>query len=383
MSVSIWQTAEVAPPTRADMVIVGAGLIGSYLALRLSALERQVMVLDARHVAGGASGRNGGLLLSGIARCYSEACRDYGRAMASDLWRLTERNRETMIGWATRLGTPVRRCGSYTLACTEAQADDLRESAALLHEDGVAVEWHASDPLGRGFRAAVGHRDDGAIQAALLTAALMRASTATLRETAEVYALESQADGVLVRARGGDLLAQQVILATNAWTPLLVEEFAGLIVPGRGQVLATAPVPRVVERSCSCDDGFEYFQQLPDGRFVLGGFRNLAFAEEQTYADNTTPLIQQALDEFIARHFPELVGAPVERRWSGTMAFTADGLPLVGRLRRDERIAFAVAFNGHGLGLGVAAADDLLNALEHGSPVESLFAARRVMPTAV
>jgi glycine/D-amino acid oxidase-like deaminating enzyme len=383
MSVSIWQTPEAAPPARADIVIIGAGLIGSYLALRLSALEREVLVLEARHVAGGASGRNGGLLLSGIARSYGQACRDYGRTAAYDLWRLTERNRETMIGWATRLGTPVRRCGSYTLACTPEQAEDLRESAALLHEDGVAVEWRASDPLGRGFLAAVGHQADGAIQAALLTAALLRASSASLRETAEVYALESQHDGVLVRARGGDVLAQQVILATNAWTPLLVDEFAGLIAPGRGQVLATAPAPRLIERSCSCDDGFEYFQQLPDGRLVLGGFRRLAFDEERTYADNTTPLIQRALDEFMAQHFPELAGVAVERRWSGTMAFTEDGLPLVGRLRRDERIAFAVAFNGHGLGLGVVAAEDLANAIEHGGQVESMFAARRTMSAAV
>lgn len=381
MSVSIWQTPESAPPTTAEVAIVGAGLIGAYLAHQLRAQGRDVLVLEARHVAGGASGRNGGLLLSGVAHTYQHARELYGHAAARELWRLTEQNREAMIALATRYGTPVRRCGSYILACDPAEADNLRESAALLAADGVAVAWHADDPLSRGFHAAIGYERDGAIQSALLTAALLRASGAMVREGAEVYALESADDGVLLRVRGGDVLARQVILATNAWTPLLAPEFAGLIVPGRGQVLATAPAPRVLERACYCDEGFEYFQQLPDGRFVLGGYRNLAFDEEATYAEHTTPRIQQALDAFLARHFPELAAVPVERRWSGTMAFTPDGLPLAGRLRRDERIAFAVAFNGHGLGLGVVVADELLRALAEGDGAleGSLFNASRLM----
>jgi gamma-glutamylputrescine oxidase len=197
-----------------------------------------------------------------------------------------------------------------------------------------------------------------------------------------VYALESHADGVRVRARGGDILAQRVILATNAWTPLLAHEFDGVIHPARGQVLATAPAPTVLHQACYCDEGFEYFQQLADGRFVLGGYRNLAFAEEATYADRTTPRIQQALDDFLARHFPELATVPVERRWSGTMGFTDDGLPLIGRLKRDDRIAFAAGFNGHGLGLGIMVADELVRELD-GTSTGSIFAARRLMQAAL
>lgn len=382
MSVSIWQTPTDHPVQTADVVIVGAGIIGAYLALRFGAAGRNVLVLEARHVAGGASGRNGGLLLSGVAHSYAHACELYGREATRDLWRLTIRNREAMIDWATRLGTPVRRCGSYILASTPQQSEELRASAALMREDDFAVEFYDSDPLQRGFGTALGHDDDGAIQAALLTSALLRASDAQVRENAEVYALEAQPDGVLLRVRGGDVLAQQVILATNAWTPLLAPEFEGVITPGRGQILATAPAPPVLDRSAYCDDGFEYFQQLPDGRFVLGGYRNLAFDQERTYAEHPTPLIQNALDQFLARHFPELVDVPIERRWAGTMAFTSDGLPLIGTLRRDERIAFAVAFNGHGLGLGIMVADELWRVLhEHGTG--GMFAARRLMPQAV
>ncbi|HEX6291037.1 MAG TPA: FAD-binding oxidoreductase [Herpetosiphonaceae bacterium] len=383
MTVGLWQTTISAPdtPPHVDTVIIGAGLIGSYLALKLRDEQRSTLVLDARHIAGGASGRNGGLLLTGVAHSYAHACALYGRDTTRELWSLTVRNREAMIGWATTLGTPVRRCGSYILACDQRQAEELRESVGLMREDGFNATWHADDPLRRGFIAGVHIPDDGAIQPASLTTGLLKASGAQVREAAEVYAIESQADGVLVRSRGGDVVAQRVVLATNAWTPLLVAEFADAIVPGRGQVIATAPAPQVLQQACYCDDGFEYFQQLPDGRFVLGGYRNLAFDAERTYADHTTPGIQSALEAFLARHFPELADVPIERRWAGTMAFTPDGLPLVGRLRRDERIAFAVGFNGHGLGLGIMVAEHLLRELQGGDA--GMFAARRIMPGVV
>jgi glycine/D-amino acid oxidase-like deaminating enzyme len=377
MTVSIWQTPTSQQPQHVDVAIIGAGIIGAYLAFRLAAEHQKVVVLEARHVAAGASGRNGGLLLTGVAHSYRSAVERYGRRTTRELWTTTIRNRERMIELATRLGTPVRRCGSYILACDEAEAEELRESAALMHEDGFPAEWCTSDPLNRGFAAAISNPDDGAIQSALLAAALLEASGAAVREASEVYALESQSGGVLVRARSGDVLARRVVLATNAYTPLLVPEFEGLIVPARGQVLATAPTPRILDRSCYCDHGFEYFQQLSDGRFVLGGYRRLAVEEEMTYADHTTPLIQQALDEFLARYFPELKDVAVERRWSGTMGFTPDGLPLVGCLRRDERIAFAVGFNGHGLGLGVMVVEQLLQALNGGTA--GIFDAHRMM----
>jgi glycine/D-amino acid oxidase-like deaminating enzyme len=367
MTISIWQTPTTNAPQRADVAIIGAGIIGAYLAFRLAAEHQNVTVLEARHVAAGASGRNGGLLLTGVAHSYKHAVDVYGRDTTRALWHTTIRNRERMIELATKLGTPVRRCGSYILACDDKEAGELHESAELMREDGFGAAWHATDPLHRGFAAAISNPDDGAIQSALLVAALLQASGARVCENSEVYALEPVDDGVLVRARGGDVLAQRVILATNAYAPLLLPEFEGVVSPARGQVLATAPVPRVLDRSCYCDYGFEYFQQLPDGRFVLGGYRRLAVDEEATYADQTTPLIQNALDQFLAHYFPELAGVPVERRWGGTMGFTPDGLPLVGRLDRDERIAFAVGFNGHGLGLGVMVVEELLQSLNGGA----------------
>ncbi|GAC1647402.1 MAG: FAD-binding oxidoreductase [Herpetosiphon sp.] len=333
-------------------------------------------MVERHQVASGASGRNGGLLLTGIAHCYQSACTLYGRTTARALWQVTIENREAMIGLAQKLNTPVWRSGSYHLASTQRQSDDLHESALLMKQDGLDVEWYANDPLGRGFGAAIGNPKDGGIQPAFLTRALAQAAGADVLVGTEVWSIQSGDDVVVVQTQHGAVAGRRVVLATNAWTPLLVPEFQSIIMPGRGQIVATVPTRQMITRVGYCNDGFEYFQQLQDGRFVVGGFRSLAVDQEATFADHTTPLIQQAIETFLAMHFPELRDVPIERRWSGTMAFTPDGLPLVGRLRRDDRISFAVGFNGHGLGLGVMVANTLLDTLDHGST--GLFGAQRL-----
>lgn len=374
MSVGIWQTPDDQRPIQSvKTLIIGAGIIGSYLALRLNA----DLVLDARHVAGGASGRNGGLLLTGIANSYTAACKAYGRERTKALWSATIRNRELMIEWATRLGTPVRRCGSFIFGYSEAEQAELAQAVELMHEDGFEATWLEQDPFKRGFYGAIHNPNDGSIQPALLTAALLNASGARVETACEVYSAESHDNGVLVQSRNGAFLAQQVIIATNAWTGLLLPEFADLIVPARGQVLASAPTDMIFPHAAYCDYGFIYFQQTAEGRLVLGGFRNHAFEQEHTFADTTTPLIQTKLDLFLHRHFPELRDVPIERRWSGTMGFTRDHLPLIGTLPRDERIACAVGFSGHGLGMGMVVCEELISVLNGGTA--ELFALGRML----
>lgn len=381
MSVSFWQEPGAEKrPEYAEVAIIGAGLIGAYLALRLREKGRHVAIVESLHVAGGASGRNAGMVLSGIADNYYQAVERYGRSEARTLWAVTLRNRELMLGLAQRFGSPVGMGGSLVLAVDDQEARELREAAALLHEDGFSVEFHPTDPLRRGFCAAIHDPGNFVINPVHLVRSLIEAAGARLYEGSQVYALESSEDSVLIRARGLNLAAQQVILATNAFTPLIEPTFAQVIIPQRGQVLITAPNPPVLKLPCYANRGFDYFRQLSDGRFLMGGCRNRAFDEESTYADMATPRVQAALEAFLARYFPD-VTAPVERRWSGTMGFTPDGLPLVGRLRRDERIAFAVGFNGHGLGLGLMAAEELLAELRGHEP--GFFSARRLMNEAV
>ncbi len=97
--------------------------------------------------------------------------------------------------------------------------------------------------------------------------------------------------------------------------------------------------------------GFDYWQQLPDGRLVLGGRRDASLEEEWTAVEETTPAVQGPL-EHLAR---ELAGGAVEitHRWAGIWGTTPDLLPLAGRVPGRERTWVAAGYSGHGNVLGL------------------------------
>src|SRR5215831_15284104 len=122
MDVPYW-LEEAAPPRpdslhngRVDVAIVGAGVTGCSAALRLAEAGRRVRVHDARGVAEGASGRNGGFALTGGATLYDVARDTYGREPARELWRWTERALDRIEELA---GDALARPGSYRLADDE------------------------------------------------------------------------------------------------------------------------------------------------------------------------------------------------------------------------------------------------------------------------
>jgi glycine/D-amino acid oxidase-like deaminating enzyme len=117
-----------------------------------------------------------------------------------------------------------------------------------------------------------------------------------------------------------------VLIATDGSGRGLLPELDETLWPARGQVLATAPL---TERLFDCPhyarQGFDYWQQLEDGRIVLGGFRDFSILTEMTDDETTTGPIQQALDAFLV----ELLGdvPKVTHRWAGIFALTQDLLP--------------------------------------------------------
>src|SRR5262249_53513396 len=126
---SWWLADDPAPPLPAlrldkvDVEIVGAGITGISAALTLAGAGLRVRVRDARRVAQGASGRNGGFALRGGAMPYDRAREWLGRERAAEYWRLTERHLDRLAPLA---GDALRRTGSLRLAADADERDELR-----------------------------------------------------------------------------------------------------------------------------------------------------------------------------------------------------------------------------------------------------------------
>jgi len=344
--------AETRQNGRVDVAIVGGGVTGCSAALRLAEAGLRVRVHDARGIAEGASGRNGGFVLRGGAARYDVARETYGAERAASFWRWTEEALERM---AELGGDALRRTGSYRLAGDEEEREGIRLEYEALREDGFEAEWLEDVPGGAAgrFRGAISHSGDGSIQPARFVrglAARAAEAGAELREHDLVEDLEA-------------LDADRILVATDGYGHGLVPELSDLIWPTRGQVIASEPLERVIyDRPHYARQGFDYWQQLPDGRILLGGFRDVSILDELTDVEETTPAIQASLESFLH----ELVGqeVPVTHRWAGIFGLTQDMLPLVGPVPgRDGRVWVAAGYSGHGNVLGFACGELVADAL--------------------
>src|ERR671932_1065816 len=206
-----WWLAEEAPPLRRrplrgrpEVEVVGGGVTGCSCALTLAEAGVQVRLHEARTIAAGASGRNGGFALRGAAPSYDEARADLGAGPARELWRLTERTIDRLEELA---GDAFRREGSLRLAADEAEVDGLRAEFEALQADGFDAEWLDELPpaLEGRFFGAIRHPRDAALQPARWVRRLA------------VRAVEAGVDvreGSLVRAPE-ELEAQQVVVALD------------------------------------------------------------------------------------------------------------------------------------------------------------------------
>jgi gamma-glutamylputrescine oxidase len=298
--------------------------------------------VERTRLAFGASGRNAGFLLEGTAANYAEAIRLHGPGLAGEVWAYTaENHRRLAEALAGRAG--YRRVGSRTLAASPAEERQLAEAAELMNAGGWPVQWSGG--------AIVNPRDGELDPAAAVGALAADCPPGTIFEETAVTDLEQL-----------PIAADEVVLATNAFTGQLL---AGIpIAPVRAQMLATAPFPtRVADHPTYSDRGYRYWRQLPGGEVLAGGYRDRAVEEEVGYGLETTALIQGHLD----RHLAELgVGARVTHRWSGTMGFTPDSLPLVGRIRPG--LSVCAGYTGHGMAFAHLCARHLADHLAGGPP---------------
>jgi len=366
---SIWLANAPVQPARptltgthtADVVVIGAGICGTSTALALAHEGVDVVWLEAGRVAFEATGRNAGFILQGTAERYDRAVALMGRERARTVHALSIENHHRIARTIQQHGLDCgyRMRGSLQLAGTPREEDELRTSAAWLAEDGFEAEvWSAAQLppalASRGYRMGVFLPADGELDPVRFIRGAAHIATqqgVRLFENSPVQALHAPAPGdVAVHTAGGTVHAQLAVVCTNAKAGQLLGLCAHTVDPVRGQMLATAPAPKgTFPIPIYADHGYDYWRQLPDGRIVLGGWRNLDPSAEVGHTDVLHATIQDRMTAFV-RSFPGLENLPIEHRWSGTMGFSRDGLPLVGPAPGAPGALVGAGFTGHGFG---------------------------------
>ena len=303
----------------AEVVVIGGGITGASLLHHLGVAGADAVLLERDTLAAGATGRNAGFLIAGVAENYATAVDIYGRALAAELWRFTRACHDELAEAVSDADVEYSRSGSWTAAGSPAEAAELERAAALMLDDGFEVAWREDiEELPPGYPGALLNPGDAEIHSAAAVLELVRSAAGRVEEGVDVTAIAPSGGGVTVDTGRGAIRAKRAIVATNAWASVLLPGIA--INPIRGQALLTAPIDRrLVERPVYANRGFQYWRQRRDGRVVVGGWRDTALEAEVGFEARPTRALQADLDAHLKRMD---IDAPVYRRWAGIMGFT-------------------------------------------------------------
>lgn len=359
------------PPLRgdvtADVAIIGAGFTGMSTALHLRRLRPDlgIVVLEAKAVGNGASGRSGGMVLNWI-----NGIDTHEETLTRRVWDCTKGGIDHLEQTLADEGldVPFRRDGCLETFTSAARAEEAHQKVERLNGWGIPLRYLQGAQLRALLRAegvvgAILDPTAGQIHGLRLVrelARVLRGRGVDIYEDSPVTAIEEGATHVLHTPQGR-VRAAAMVLATNGYTPRLGYFRSGLF-PLHSHVIATAPLsPAEWERlgwgpglaGASDDlDRISYGSMTPDGRLLFGGGSNRSYAyvygDRTTFPRDTTPGFQ-AVRDVLLRYLPGTAGVPVADRWVGTLGITMDRQLTVGVMGAHKNVYYGLGYSGHGV----------------------------------
>jgi len=308
---------------QADVCVVGLGGSGLSCIHELLRLGQRVVGLDARTVGGGAAGSNGGFLLAGSAAFYHDAVASLGRDRARAIYRLTLDEMDRMN---TEAPDVVRRGGSLRIASSEAEERDCELQLASMRADGLDVAPYEGDE-GRGLLFPADGSFNPLARCRILAQRAVDAGASLYEQSRAI----SFADGE-VRTANGSIQCRHTIVAVDGNLEHVLPELTGRVRTARLQMLSTGPATEIhVPRPVYSRWGYDYWQQLPDARVVVGGCRD-HFVDAEWTSDTTPSRDVQQCMELILR---ERLGVlqPVRHRWAASVGYSNGILPIIEQVR--------------------------------------------------
>lgn len=415
LSSPVWSSARPAPlplwtggTLRADVAVIGGGFTGLSAAHHILARRpgARVVVLESGRVGDGASGRTTGMLGPGVGQSLSALVRRFGPARARALYAATLRAVDDVdeLLERERIECELIKSGQIVVARSPAGRARLAALTALLDRLKLPFEGLDDAALDRTIRvlplktngrvvpdhpAAVRLPNAGVLHPARLLAGLadrIQTRGGSILESARVAAIKpSPKPGAapvnLVMAGGGQVLADDVILATAGFTSD-IDVLRGRVLPVHLQVLVTEPLDARAREliGWSGREGvldarrlFTYFRLTADDRIVFGGG-----APRYHWGGRTTDVEQDsgsaldALERELHATFDPRCALRVSGGWTGVIGYVLDALPAIHRMRGHPRVLHAVGWCGHGVALSIASGAWIAKILHDGAAPEDL-----------
>ena len=340
-----------------DVCIVGAGFTGLSAALELAEAGVRVTVLEAEQVGWGCSGRNGGQINPGLGCDHGRVVAELGADDARKVWQLTLDGVELLRSRVKRHNIDCDlKAGILLVANKARQVPELQswqhELEALGYDQLAFYDRDALQSLLKAdYQAGVmdwGGGDLHPLKYALGLASAAEAAGAQILERSAVLGYEEDGRTVTIRTAAGQVHAQHLLLAGNAYLGKLLPWYRKGFMPIGSYVGATRPLGELAtqlipSRAAVCDMNtlIDYYRLSADNRLLFGGRASARDAQPNA--------LRATMRERMALVFPALAEEDFEYLWGGQVAMTMSKAPVFGRLGR--RTLFAQGYSGQGVAL--------------------------------
>jgi len=349
-----------------DVAIIGGGFTGVSTAYHLSRRfpKLGIALVEARRLANGASGRNGGLMLNGVTahdRDPEATVREHAltRGAIDAIEALIREH---------HLPVRIRRAGCVHVSTTARAAEAAHAQVEQLAALGLPLKFLQGAALdgvlrARGAYGAVLDPTEGLLNGVDLIRAmrpLLVAQGVQIYESTQVTRVR-EGKTCELSTPGGTVRARAIVLATSGYTPRLGYFRTGMV-PVISHVIATDPLPRELLDRTGLGRIAGFFDDLPrlaycsvdqDGRLIFGGGSTAAygyqFGNVTAYDARPDDGGARALKRSLTSYLPELADIPIRHRWSGPLDLTLSRHCAMGVMGEHRNVYYALGYSGHGI----------------------------------
>jgi gamma-glutamylputrescine oxidase len=349
---------------RADVCVVGGGIAGCSTALALAERGYKVVLLEARRLGWGASGRAGGQVIYGLSAEQDSVASLVGATDARHIWDISLAGIDLIKQRIARYGIDCHWVDGQMLTAIKARqwralqhwqaelTDSLGYTTTRLIERDELHSLMASQR----YIGALYDSNGGHLHPLRYTLGLARAAAAAgteIHESSEVVRWHSDGARVNVATAEGEIDCAQLLLAGNAWLGRTAPALQRKLMTVGSYIIATEPLGEerarslIVNNAAICDTNWilDYFRRSQDHRLLFGGRVN--------YSGIDLRGVSPAMAQHMRRVYPQLAGVRIDYAWGCLLDITLNRAPNFGRLQPN--VYYLQGFSGHGIALaGIA-----------------------------
>jgi gamma-glutamylputrescine oxidase len=375
-----------------DVVIIGGGFSGLSTAYHLQKKGHKTIVLEKDTVGYGASGRNGGELLTGYHGTMESFAQKKGFETAKRMWELSLDSIDLVesIAKENDIQCDLVRQGDMRPAYKVSHLDRFKRDQEYLaekfnfHEISIIDKDEMQSELDTDFYHGARINERGAhfhpLKFALGLADAVETLGGVIYEHSEAVQIKRDAKGkAAVLTTHGRVIADEVVAVTNAYAGDLNKTLKKSVIPVDSIMIATEPLTKelmesLIPKNRAVSDSknlLYYFRRTADHRMAFGGSgRAVGKSAQRKLFDK--------LREGMITVFPQLKDARIEYRWGGKVGFTQDFLPYIGRL--EDGTHFAFGYCGKGAAMAVMAGKVLAETICHPDQVNNPLKKENLRP---